>query len=284
MKNRTTCFRLTTLMILSLVVLLCFTACSAKTDIGEADDLTEDFLDLLLLNDYDGAYDLVKEVVTPADFKTYWDAMRASSEGADAYEIEQIGWSINTTNGVKYHVAAFEVTLNNSRTLFVRTTLAEGVNGIGGIFFNDTTEFNATYSIFAKIANVVLIVLSLLIAAFAVWMIVDCAKRNMKKKLLWIIIILLGVTFKVTFGQQLGFHLGVRSVVMFANAVADPSILSISVQLLVPVGAIVYFFMRKKLTVIPPAENTVAQSEDSEGTENPENPESEDHTEHHTTT
>ncbi len=254
-------FRLATLFALVLVAVICLSSCSGKLDIGMTDDLTEDLLDLLLTDDYAGAYDMVDEVVTEDDFKPYWNAMRSSAEGATSYEIEQIGWNININNGTKYYIAAFEAEFDNGNTVFLRTTLVDGVDGIYGIYFNDITEFNATYGVFAQIANMALIVLSLLFIAFAIWMFVDCVKRKIKLKPLWLILIFVGTTFAITVGQQFALNFGIGIVLMLSSAVADPSILSVTLKVIVPVGAVVYFFVRKRLTVVPPAEQVTEKAE-----------------------
>ncbi len=260
--------RLTALILLSLTVIFCLVGCSAKTDIGTVDDLTEDFLDLLLINDYDGAYAMVKQSVRPDEFEPYWDLMRQTADGATSYELKQIGWNINTKNGTTMRTAAFEVVLNNGRILFFRTTLINGVEGICGIFFNDTTEFSTTYGVYAKIANIVLMILSLLTVAFTIWMIVDCARRRIAKKPLWIILILLGFTLTVTVGQQFGFRFCVGLFLMFSGAVADPSILSVTVKLIFPIGSLLYFFLRKRLTLSQPPAQTEALPPQKDTNEN----------------
>ncbi len=257
--------RLTVLIILALAIIMSLTSCSASTDIGMVDDLTEDFLDMLLADDYDSAYALVSENVSANDFKPYWDSLKKTSEGASAYEIEQIGWKININNGTKFYVAAFNVELNNGRALFIRTTLVDGANGISGLYFNDTTDFNASFGLFARIANIVLIAFSLLTTAFIVWMLIDCIRRKIAKKPLWLLLIIIGAGVSLVVGQKMGinFHLGLFF--MGSSAVADPSILSVTTKVIVPVGAIVYFFMRKRLTLkSDPAEQTAENSENTD--------------------
>ncbi len=261
--------KITAVIILVLAVVIGLTACSAKTDIGMVDDLTEDFLDLVLAEDHKGAYELVKRHTYYADFKACWDAMRSSLNGATEYEMEQIGWNVNLQNGATYRIAAFEVELNNGRTLFIRTTLVDGEEGIGGIFFNDITDFNATYGVLATVANIALVGFSLLVIAFTVWMIVDCARRKIKKKPLWIILILLGVTFSVTMGKQFSLKFGLGLFLTFSSVTADPSILSIISKLAIPVGAIIYFVLRKRLTV----SEVEQDAENAEITENAEDTE-----------
>ncbi len=244
------------LLAFSLVIILVFmmTACTPLFDIEIIKEQTENFLDLVLADNYDSAYAMLQETVTPEDFKPYWDMMRTASEGATAYEMEELGWSAYTTNGITQYLATFDVTLDNGRTLFVQTTLIEGIDGISGIYFHETTEFNATYGTYAPIIHIILVVLSLLSIAFTVWMIIDCARRKMQKKALWIIIILLGITLSVTIGGQFGVNLGIGIFFMLSSATSDLATLSMTVKLIIPLGAILYFCLRKRLTVTPPTE------------------------------
>ncbi len=254
--------RVAMLLMLVAVALFGLVACSAKTDVGEADDLTKALLDCVLAEDDDGAYALfMKEYVSPEDFATVRSALKNVSEGAFGYELEQIGWRVNSANGLTTRSAAFEISFDNGKELFVRTTVIEGQTAIGGILLHETTAFKAAYGDTARVANVILIVVSALGAAFTIWMIVDCARRRMAKKPLWIVLILLGVTLNVTFGQTSGLSLGMGFFLMLSGAVADPSILSVAAKLIVPVGALIYFFLRKRLTLTPPSESE-EQSED----------------------
>ncbi len=252
--------KLMAIVIVVLSLLVCMSACSAKTDIGNVDDLTEEFIDLMLENNYNKAYELVKNSGSRNDFKPYWDAMRSTAKDATDYEMEQIGWNISTNDGKTYRTAAFEVELNNGRTIFLRTTVVSGVEGISGIFFNDITEFNATYGLFADIASIVLIVFSLLVAAFTVWMLIDCIRRKISKKALWIILILLCFSFSLTIGQQFALNVGVGVFVMPSSAAADPALLSLTVKMILPIGALIYFFIRKHLKIKenPPQNGTNA--------------------------
>ena len=94
----------------------------------------------------------------------------------------------------------------------------------------------------------VLLVL-LLMYAFVIWMLVDCIRRKLKRKVLWVLLVFLGVAFTVTVGNQIGFKFMIG--LMFQNSTvdADPYIKAVVTKLVVPVGAIVYFFLRKKYTI-----------------------------------
>ena len=110
--------------------------------------------------------------------------------------------------------------------------------------------------------QITLALVSLASVAFCIWMIIDCAKRKIDKKPLWIIIILLG--FSITY--TLGNSVGIRFMLNFVLSISTISRDSLSVG--APIGAIVYCIMRKKLTHIDPEPEVVESAEFTLETEN----------------
>ncbi len=252
--------RITALFLLTFLLIAAFCSCNPSTDIGEIDDLASLFLDKLIADDRDGAYDLVKQTVKSEDFVQYWSLMRVPAQGAKAYELEQIGWNVKISNGVSTKIAAFTVSFDTGRTMFFRITTLEGVEGIAGVSFHETTEFVSKTSAAVSVGNVISTVLFLLLTAFTVWMLVDCIRRRINKKALWIFIILIGATVSLTVGEKTGINFGIGIFTNVPKIVADPSILSMIFKLYLPLGAIVYFFSRKKLTAAAAPEAPAADN------------------------
>jgi len=106
-------------------------------------------------------------------------------------------------------------------------------------------------------------------------MLIDCAKRNIKWKPLWIILILMGMFTVVISDSRFSVHIGLVlaeycHLKLFTSG-------SFELNLALPVGAIVYFFIRKTLppktspvdpvteeTPVPPAPPTAEISEQAE--------------------
>lgn len=239
------------LLVLCFAMVISLSACTADMSIGDNTELGEQFMNNLIDNKRDDAYELIKNTVTPDDFDAYWSTIRPIVEGADSYEIEQIGWNINTTNGRTSRVSAYEIELDNGKSVFLRVVTYEDIEGIAGIYLSDTTEFTASTNGYLPIVKVVLLVVSLLSIAFSIWMFVDCLRKKFKHKVLWAILIFLGISFTLTFGDSIGFKFMLGLMFQTNSIVADPSILSVNINLIVPVGAILYFAMRKKITASP---------------------------------
>ena len=190
---------------------------------------------------------MIKETTSQEDFHAFYNQVYPSLSQIKSYELKQVGWYTNVRNGVKSYQTAYQMTTDSGAVWGIRLTTVEGVNGIYGLHMQDNTEFvDQTASL--KGIDWVLKGVSILVMAFSVWMIVDCAKRKIRKKPLWIILILFGISAGLTFGSagfSTNFHVGLF--ISMSGAVVDPVLGSASMNLVVPVGALLYFALRKRL-------------------------------------
>ena len=250
------------LIVSCLAMLIPLCSCTADMNIGNNTELGDRFIDCLIDNNRNDAYDLMKNTVTPADFNEYWVTILPIAEGAESYEMEQIGWNVSKSNGRTVRVTAYQVNFDNGKNALLRVTTYDDIVGIAGIHISDITEFVTKTGAFVPSARVGLLVLSLLAIAFSVWMLVDCLRRKIKLKVLWVILLFFGTVVTFTFGETGGLHFALGLIFKMNTIVADPAILSVKIQLVVPVGAIVYFILRKRLAVAPPLANDAAALEE----------------------
>ena len=229
-------------------VLLTLSACTPDMDVGNNTELASEFMDHVIADDYDAAYGMVKATVTDPDFRAYWTSIQAAAEGATAYEMEQIGWQVNTVNGITDCTTAYQVYPNNGHTVLLRVVTREGIEGIAGIHFSDVTDFLKDTESFIPTARIVLWVVSGLCMAFTVWMFVDCMRRKMKYKVVWAILILFGMAFTVTVGQASNFAFNLGLFFQPSAITADPGLLAVVTKVVIPVGAILYLCLRKRFT------------------------------------
>ena len=94
------------LLALCLLTLLSLFACTADMDIGDNTELSHTFMKHVMADDYDAAYSMVKATVADPDFRAYWTGIQTAVEGAETYELEQIGWNINTSGGLTTRTTA----------------------------------------------------------------------------------------------------------------------------------------------------------------------------------
>lgn len=242
------------LLLLSLLTLLSLFACTADMDVGNNTELSNQFMEHVMADDYDAAYGMVKATVTDPDFRAYWTGIQTAVKGAASYEMEQIGWHINKSNGLTTRTTAYQVYTDTDRIILLRTVTRNDIKGLAGIHFSDVTDFIHTTDSYIPTVRIVLWVISGILIAFTVWMLVDCLRRKMKYKVLWAILIFFGLALTVTMGEasNLSFKMGLFF--QIASIDADPSLLSVVTTLTVPLGAILYLCLRKRFTISPPAQ------------------------------
>ena len=239
------------LVLTALILLVTLISCTPDMDVGNNTELADQFMDHVIADDYDAAYGMVKATVTDSDFRPYWKDIRQTAEGAKTYELEQIGWQINTVNGVTDRTTAYRVYLDNERTVLLRVMTREGIEGIAGIHFSDITEFLASTEVFVPTVQLILWVFSGLCVVFTLWMLVDCLRRKMKYKVVWVLLILFSLCLSFTVGETSNFSFNVGLFFQTSTITADPGLVAVVTKLVIPVGAILYLCLRKKFTVDP---------------------------------
>lgn len=245
MKIRSKAFALltTVLIIISLVSLL--SGCGSTEKNSEAKLLTEKFIDAIIDNDPDAAYSLMTAGVSRSDFDTFFVQLRNMFDGINTYELKQTGWNASINNGVSSYKATFEMKADNGAKIQVETSLIEGYENIAHIYFTPIKVSSSDLPMLLPFKLGALL-LSAAVLGFTVWMIVDCAKRNVYKKALWIILILVGISVSLSIGN--GFHINWLVGLAIGGSSVKASAGVVTFKLMVPIGAIVYFAMRKKLT------------------------------------
>ena len=252
MKNKKILRRALPLLMIALVLLASLISCTPDMDVGNNTELADQFMDHVIADDYDAAYGMVKVTVADPDFRAYWETIQTVADGAEAYEMKQIGWNLNRSKGVSTRTTAYQAELDNDRIILLRVVTQDGIEGIAGIHFSDITEFIRETDAYVPTVNIVLTVLHLLLMAFTVWMFVDCLRRKLAYKWLWLLLIIFSVAFTVTLGETSNFSFNVGLFCQPSTMEADPGLLAVVTKLVIPVGAILYLCLRKKFTVEPP--------------------------------
>ncbi|MBQ8382942.1 MAG: hypothetical protein IJX47_07055 [Clostridia bacterium] len=232
-----------TLLVLLITVL---SGCESQLiDNGLFREECEDYLNAMLAKDFDAAHALTP-AIDESEHRAYFEQSCQSLTGATSYELTQTGWQITTSNGVTVKTAAYQLVTDNGVTCQIRLRSIEGVDGISNIAFRDSTAFIESVPNL-KVYNPAFTVFSLVSAAFCIWMIVDCARRTIPKKVLWILLILVSIGFGCTWGSGT-MRLNVTPGLFFSTsslkAIISDEVIALNVFL--PVGALIYFFRRKK--------------------------------------
>ncbi len=247
--------RTTLLVSLLLAALMLLTSCGGAI-FDELDDSTADvfcrtFIDHIVHNEKEETYALVRELGSRAGFESMWETLRKSAEGASSVDIHMTNFWFFTRDGVDYFKGQYFVEYDNGSCMNLSLTFEEAKD-IVEIKYLDITEFITDARPTADTLSLILGIYSLLVLAFTVWMIVDCVRRRMLKKPLWIIVILLCFSLTVlTGGKTLDLSFMVGLCVQASRATINYDYPAIATRILLPVGAILYFFLRKRLTLPP---------------------------------
>ncbi len=264
--------KLFSLIALLFAALMLFSSCAdLATENEHARELTETFLDAAFANDLEAAYAVMTPETDKESFSQVFPKIASLFESAESYTLKQTGWYTTLKNGVQTTTMTYSAETNEEKIFIVQSSLTEGYEGLTWINFNDTEWVTKKAASFAPL-NIGLIVFSVLAIAFSVWMLIDCIKRKIAKKPLWIILILLGVNLSLTLSaEKINFNwaIGLFCKLSGVNANIYQNLLTISV--LIPVGAIVYFIVRKHITKKEP-QNNVIETEVKEIDTTPENP------------
>ncbi len=238
-----------------LLVLLClvavipaFTACAGDVDMGNNVELSRRFMDHVLADDYDAAYAMVRDTVQDADFRPYWQDIRAAMEGASSYEMEMTAQSVKTRRKLSTRTTEFCVTTDTDRTIYLKTVTRDDYTGIAGIQFTDVTELLESSDGYLPTARIVLYILSGLFILLVIWAFIDCLRRKMKYKLVWALVILFSIGLAVSLGNtpNLSFDMGLFFELSTINAVLSRN--AVVAVLNIPLGAILYLCLRKRFT------------------------------------
>jgi hypothetical protein len=240
------------LIVLCLSAVLSSASCTpSDIDITNAAELSEKFMDCLMENNYHSAFSMVKRSIAPKDFSKYWVTIKPLVEGAKSYELEQLDWKVEYKNGVLTNVIAYQVSLDNGKTLLLRVSTKDDVEGIAGVYLADMTDYMNHTVPMTSTLGIVFTAFSVLSWAYVIWMIVDCLRRKPKYKIAWIILILIGFSIRLSIGDQPGIFFMYGLMLQMSSIKADISIMTVITKLVVPTGAILYGCLRKKIKSMP---------------------------------
>ena len=235
------------LLTLTLMATLLFTGCDALIDNGMHRTECEAYLNAMLAGDFEAAH-----AITPAinedQHRAYFEENCKIIEGATSYTLTQTGWKSNYSDGVGTQIAAYQINTDNGLICMIALQTTDGVEGISYLNFWNVTDFAESVKSVDTL-NIVLSIVSLAVIAFNVWMLVDCIKRKMNRKV-WMVILTL-LTFNLAFvSGNGGFHtsFGVDLFWAFTSLKASIPDETVTLKIVIPLGALLYFFQRKQLT------------------------------------
>lgn len=245
-----------TLLLLAAVLVLSFAGCGGieiKED-PEMNHAVEAFLDALVAEDADAGYEAVYSGIDRTEFDAAFAQMYTYVTDVTDYELEPIHYNYSNQNGTVTIQLTYRMTTADA-SFIVTASRTEGYEGLTGVHIvpEEQTTLHHTGTLGnmagASALQWVVLVLGALIWVFVIWMAVDCCRRKMRLKWLWLLLIVLGALVltltvsggSVNFRFNFGLYLQLSSLIRYGDG-------SSQLSLVVPLGAIIYWAQRKRLT------------------------------------
>lgn len=233
------------LLILVLAVFL--SSCGVDFDDSAIRQEAAAVLDGLIAGDYDAVRDGLSSQITDSDLRAVFASLSREMEGLGEYEISPQEWRITNQDGVKLTAIRYLVTAGQTRFV-IDVTKVEGEQGISG-FHVRPAEAAGPAKMSAGAIGWAVTGVGIAAWVFVLWMVVDCLRRKMKRKWLWVpLILLLFMGFHLSliqgnaaFRVNFGLLLGLSNLTAYSDG-------SRALTLYLPLGAIAYFLNRSKLT------------------------------------
>ena len=281
-------------LILAIIFALALASCGAlETERGnEIKAKCEAMVEALIAGDENAAYAIFPKEMDRNEFGKSFPKLKSYVEGVETFELTQTGWHTGMENGVSYYKATFNMSTNKGN-FTIEAMEVEGYDGIYNFRIINNNEYENYTGTITKMQGASpfqwgLIVFSALCLGFVVWMLVDCIKRKMKYKVLWIFLILCGAfVFTVNLGQNGTNFNATIAVMLFSYSYLQVYASGAAIlKLTLPAGAVAYLIARKKFTIPEKAEAeyTLAEGAPTEeasthSEENSENAEERENTE-----
>ena len=256
------------ILLLCLCALVLFSACQgAKPDLDQKQADVAVLMDSVIANDQNAAVALMEHVpiASQAQLDAFWNELLRIYDGASTYKIKFISW--NTTYSFTDQSSLTTVVYQakaDTKACAEFTLTYDGEDLLRGINVTDVTERSSPVIIIVRVLLILGFAASL---ALCIWMTVDCIKRPIRFKVLWIILIWVSVILQVSMiGTSFRFNFSFTVIPTWGSLQATVS--SFLLRIPVPVGALIYLAVRKKIkpkaskqSMDMPAEPTISDLE-----------------------
>lgn len=238
----------------------------------------ETILGALLTGNYEAAYEPFRNSCAESDFTPAYDQLRQYLAGTEDYELTLLSARISTKKAggetIKVSSAVYEMDHAGKKTV-LNISLQENVGVVTFMLTPyEDTDYSSTGTLGrmkgASLVQWLFLLLNVVSLAVAAYAIVDCVRRKVEKKVLWILVLLFGFfTVGVTISDsmfRMNFNL---SWITAYSALIRYGSGTMVARLMLPVGAIAYFLSNRT----KPGETPSREVEEPAETEQTDNAE-----------
>lgn len=256
-----------TLIALLLVLMVFLSGFSVSYDDDRVRTHVVGAIDALIAGDFMALRAHIHEQVSGDTLNEFFAELSSGLSGVDSYELEAVNKKTGVQNGQDY-VAVLYVMTTDDMILEVDAAILNGQSGLASLHINQIEEQPEPELAPRGILHWCFTGIGILSVIFTVWMMVDCIRRRMKRKWLWLPLILLGVIMLTLTvkdgGVNFRFHVGLF---LAMTGLETFTVGGFRARICVPLAAIVYFFKRKDLTQKPEVESLPEEPVQTEGEE-----------------
>lgn len=245
------------LISLLLVFALLLAGCGSMMDLvddSEIRDLTSAMLDALIAEDYETCRSLMAPRIDDATLASGCAELMEMLRDVESYELTLVQFNFNSVNGESQTQVRYQLD-SDAVEYYVDVARSSGTEGLTDFYLTPVGEAAESTSSGGMTEPIQWVFLLIGVAemAFYIWMLVDCFRRDMAKKWLWLVLMVFGmllVSFTVSaagasFRFNVGLQLTMTSLLRYSTG-------ETVLNLHIPLGALIYFFKRKNL---PPKDN-----------------------------
>ncbi len=249
------------ILLLCLCALLLFSACQgAKPDLDQKQADVATLMDSVIANDQNTAVALMEHVpiASQAQLDAFWNELLRIYDGASTYKIKFISWNTtySFTDQSSLTTVVYQAKADTKACAEFKLTY-DGEDLLRGVNVTDVTERSSPVIVIVRVLLILGFAASL---ALCIWMTVDCVKRPIRFKVLWIILIWILVILQVSMiGTSFRFNFSFTVIPTWGSLLATVS--SFLLRIPVPVGALIYLSVRKKIKPKASKQNTEAPAE-----------------------
>lgn len=253
---------LTLLLLLAASLLLCGCGSMDTEAAARIQPLCEEFIDAILADEPDAAYAVLSPGTDRAGFDAAWPVLLRYLEGVESYTLRSRSYHYNSTNGQRSWETGFLMETNIG-DFAVDGTIAEGYDGLYSINIVSEAAANPIHT--GTLGHMsgalpfqwLMLAISAALLIFVIIVLIDCIRLKPKRRALWIILILGGaLVFSITQivhgGGSMNLNLGIY-ILQYSCFILYENGDSLF-RLVLPVGAVIYLCMRRRLKGKPQPE------------------------------
>lgn len=254
-------------LLLTLLMLLFLVGCGAKDEWEAAQEMaeklgslaedaqlradTEKFLDALIADDYQAAWDTIYQEMDAREFRRVYVEIQPLLKDITHYELTPANINKAVRNGVSFVSVRYLMTAGERR-VFVDVSRTEGYDGLTAFRLTDYIPVVTTGTLGnmqgANAVQWIFLIVGLLEILFVIAVFVDCCRHKMRRKWLWLLLIALGylILSVIYTPEQFRISTNIGAILTYTSLI-HYSTGGFVFRLMVPVGAIIYLACRKTL-------------------------------------